>query len=316
MNTHQNARLTPVGRALLVHRVLAQHQPIPVVARDLGVSVRTARKWLARFRAEGSAGLQDRSSRPRHSPRALSRTRRRQIARLRRQRRSSLYIAQHLGLPLSTVVVAQRRLGLNRLRRLEPPRPVVRYERARPGELVHLDVKKLGRIAAVGHRITGVRVHRTRGIGWEYLHVAVDDHTRLAYAELWPDECAASAIRFLQRAAAWFAQQGIGRVERVMSDNGSAYRSRAFGAAVHALGARHLRTRPYTPRTNGKVERLIQTLLREWAYAQAYPTSLARSLALRPYLTYYNAQRPHTALGFSTPQQRLLAVNNLSINNS
>jgi transposase InsO family protein len=317
VNTHhKNARLTPAGRALLVQRMLANPRALSAIAAGMGVSARTARKWLTRFRRDGLAGLQDRSSRPRRSPRRLSRTRTRQIARLRRQRRSSLYIARHLGLPLSTVVAVQRRLGLNRLRRLEPPRAVVRYERARPGELLHLDVKKLGRIGRVGHRIHGNRRTRVRGIGWEYLHVALDDHTRLTYAELLPNERGATATAFLHRAAQWFAHRGIGRVERVMTDNGSAYVSRAFGAAVQALGARHLRTRPYTPRTNGKVERVIQTLLREWAYAQAYPTSLVRSLALRPYLAYYNTQRPHTALGFSTPHERLQSVNNVSINNS
>lgn len=307
MNTHKNARLTPAGRAVLVQRVLAVPGQLPAIAAGMGVSARTARKWLARFRAEGAAGLADRSSRPHHSPRALSRTRRRQIARLRRRRRSAPYIARYLGLPLSTVVAVQRRLGLNRLSRLEPPRPVVRYERARPGELVHLDVKKLGRIGRVGHRIHGDRSRRGRGVGWEYLHVAIDDCTRLAYAELLVDERADRATAFLRRAAAWFQRQGIARLERVMTDNGAAYVSHAFAQALAALGARHLRTRPYTPRTNGKAERLIQTLLREWAYAQAYRSSIPRALALRPYLAYYNTERPHTALGFTTPRQRLAA---------
>lgn len=305
MNVHKNARLTPRGREQLVRRIVEDGEPAAVVARAMGVSVPTARKWVRRWAAGGRAALADRSSRPHRNPTALRRTPRRQIARLRRQRRSSLYIARHLGLKLATVVRVQRQLGLNRLHRLEPPRPVVRYERARPGELLHLDVKKLGRIGQIGHRITGVRVHRTRGIGWEYLHVAVDDHTRLAYAELLPDERQERACAFLARAAAWFQQQGITRIERVMTDNGSAYVSHAFGAAVQALGARHLRTRPYTPRTNGKVERLIQTLLREWAYAHAYPTSLRRSLALRPYLAYYNTERPHTALNYLPPASRL-----------
>ena len=307
MNTHKNARLTPAGRAVLVQRVLAVPGQLPAIAAGMGVSARTARKWLARFRAEGAAGLADRSSRPHHSPRALSRTRRRQIARLRRRRRSAPYIARYLGLPLSTVVAVQRRLGLNRLSRLEPPRPVVRYERARPGELVHLDVKKLGRIGRVGHRIHGDRSRRGRGVGWEYLHVAIDDCTRLAYAELLVDERADRATAFLRRAAAWFQRQGIARLERVMTDNGAAYVSHAFAQALAALGARHLRTRPYTPCTNGKAERLIQTLLREWAYAQAYRSSIPRALALRPYLAYYNTERPHTALGFTTPRQRLAA---------
>lgn len=316
MNTYKNARLTPAGRALLVLRVTEDRWSISAVAIGMGVSVRTVFKWLARYRAEGAPGLADRSSRPQRSPRAVSRTTRRQIQKLRRQRRSSLYIAHHLGLPLSTVVRVQQRLGLNRLCRLEPPRAVIRYERAAPGELVHLDVKKLGRIGRIGHRIHGDHSRRARGSGWEFLHVAVDDHSRLTYAELLPDERQASAVAFLARAAAWFARQGIPRLERVMTDNGPAYLSHAFGRAVAALGARHLRTRPYTPRTNGKVERMIQTLLREWAYVQPYRDSLRRSLALRPYLAYYNTQRPHTALGYRSPQHRLNSVNNVPINNS
>jgi transposase InsO family protein len=310
VNVHQNARLTPAGRAQLVRRVRDEGQPIPRVAAAVGVSVRTVRKWLARFAEAGSAGLQDRSSRPHRSPRALRRTVRRRIEKLRRQRRSSLYIAQHLALPIATVVVTQRRLGLNRLHRLEPPTPVVRYERARPGELLHLDVKKLGRIGrnGVGGRLLAVQRHqgyRQAGLGWEYLHVAIDDHTRLSYAELLPDEQQGSAVAFLGRAATWFRTQGIRRIQRVMTDNGSAYVSRAFAGALHQLGARHLRTRPYTPRTNGKAERLIQTLLREWAYVRPYRSSLFRSLALRPYLAYYNTQRRHTALGFQPPISRV-----------
>jgi transposase InsO family protein len=321
VNTHKNARLTPVGRAVLVRRVLEEKEPAPEVARGMGVSERTVWKWVARFRVEGAAGLVDRSSRPRRSPRALSRARRRQILKLRRQRRSSLYIAQQLQLPLSTVVLVQRRLGLNRLRRLEPPLPVVRYERARAGELLHLDVKKLGRIGASGTRgrlVTGQRRqgYRQAGLGWEFLHVAIDDYSRVSYAELLPDEQQASATAFLGRAAAWFRHHGVGRIERVMTDNGSAYISHAFAAAVRALGAHHLRTRPYTPRTNGKAERLIQTLLREWAYVRPYRSSALRSLALRPYLTYYNTQRSHTALSLQPPVSRLSSVNNLSINNS
>lgn len=304
---HKNARLTPAGRAVLIRRILTDRRPIPEVATGMGISARTAKKWLARYRAEGAAGLENRSSRPHRSPRALSPRRRRQIVRLREQRRSSLVIARRLGLPLSTVVTVQRRLGLARLPRLQPPVPLIRYERARPGELLHLDIKKLGRITRVGHRIHGDRTTRQRGAGWEYLHVAVDDHTRLTYAELLADERGATAVGFLARAVLWFAAQGIARVERVMTDNGSAYVSRVFGAAVQALGARHLRTRPYTPRTNGKVERMIQTLLREWAYARAYGTSHRRRLALRPYLKYYNTQRPHTALGFRPPLSRLAA---------
>jgi transposase InsO family protein len=308
VNIHKNARLTPVGRSLVVHRI-ARRESITEVAREMGVSLRTVRKWVQRYRAAGEAGLTDRSSRPHRSPTALRRTPRRQIARLRRKRHSSLYIARHLQLPLSTVVRVQRRLGLNRLDRLEAPPPVVRYERARPGELLHLDVKKLGRIRRWGHRVTGTRrwQHLTRGAGWEFLHVALDDHSRLTYAELLPDERGETAAAFLTRAAAWFHARGVSRIDGVMTDNGAAYLSRAMQAALGALGARHLRTRPYTPRTNGKVERVIQTLLREWAYARPYRTSLRRSVALQHYLVYYNTQRPHTALNFLPPAHRLIS---------
>lgn len=306
-NPHKNARLTPAGRAVLVHRILVERRSLRPVAAGLGISARTAYKWIARYRLAGAAGLENRSSRPHRSPRALSSARRRQIVRLRHARRSSLVIARQLGLPVPTVVTAQRRLGLARLPRLQPPVPLVRYERARPGELLHLDIKKLGRITRVGHRIHGDRTTRERGAGWEFLHVAVDDHTRLTYAELLADERGTTATAFLARAAAWFVAQGIARIERVMTDNGSAYVSRVFGSAVQALGARHLRTRPYTPRTNGKVERMIQTLLREWAYARPYATSHRRRLALCPYLAYYNTRRPHTALGFRPPLSRLAA---------
>lgn len=316
MNSHKNARLTLAGRVNLVHRVLEQRQAIPAVAAGLQVSERTVKKWMHRYRTEGEAGLADRSSRPHRSPRALSRRKRRQILKLRRRRRSSLYIAQALQIPIATVVLTLRRLGLNRLPRLEPPRPIVRYERARPGELLHLDVKKLGRIGRVGHRIHGDPSRKSRGVGWEFLHVAIDDCTRLTYAELRPDERQVTAAQFLVRAAAWFQRHGVAAIERVMTDNGSCYRSYVFRDTVTALAARHLFTRPYTPRTNGKVERVIQTLLREWAYATPYGTSLRRSLALRPYLAYYNTARPHTALGYQSPQRRLESVNNLSINNT
>lgn len=305
---HKNARLTPVGRSRVVHRI-AHGESATQVAREVGVSPRTVWKWVHRHSIAGAAGLTDRSSRPHHSPTALRRTPRRQIARLRRHRRSSLYIARHLQLPLSTVVRVQRQLGLNRLDRLEVPQPVVRYEWARPGDLLHLNVKKLARIRRIGHRITGDRrwKHLTRGVGWEFLHVAIDDHSRVTYAELLPDERGETAAAFLARAAAWFRAHGVRRLARVMTDNGAGYLSRAFQHALGALHARHLRTRPYTPRTNGKAERVIQTLLREWAYARPYRTSLHRSLALHPYLAYYNTQRPHTALNFLPPAHRLTA---------
>lgn len=303
MNTHKNARLTPAGRLAVVTRVLAG-APVAAVARGSAVSARTVWKWLARYRAGGVAALVDRSSRPHRLARRRPRFQHRQILHRRRQRWSSLRIAQHYHLPVSTVVTALRRARLNRLARLEPPRPVVRYEVARPGELLHLDVKKLGRIGRVGHRIHGDRTTRVRGIGWEYVHVAVDDCTRLAYVEVQRDEREHTAARFLAHAVAWFAAQGI-RVVRLLTDNGSCYRSRVLRTLVDTLGLAHTFTQPYRPQTNGKAERFIRTLLSEWAYAQAYRTSGWRTLALTRYLTFYNTQRRHSALGFTTPAQRL-----------
>ena len=304
MNSHQNARLGRAGRERLVRLVAAEHWPAARAAAACGVSLRTARKWLARFRAAGGAGLGDRSSRPRRSPRRLSPTVEGEIARLRAARLSGPRIADALGLPVSTVGKALRRLGLSRLPPLAPPPPVVRYERERPGELLHIDAKKLAGIGRAGHRVHGDRTTRARGVGWEVLHVAVDDASRVAYAELRPDETARSAAAFLEAAVAWYAALGV-RVERVMTDNAWAYRSHAYRDALAALGARHLRTRPYTPRTNGKAERFIQTCLREWAYAAAYPTSAHRALALPGFLAYYNTARPHTALGHQPPCSRL-----------
>jgi len=237
----------------------------------------------------------------------LPRWRRRQIARLRQQRWSSLRIAAHLGLPVATVVQVQRRLGLARLGPVMPKPPVHRYERRIPGALVHLDIKKLGRIGRVGHRIHGDRRTRVRGIGWEYLHVAIDDATRLAYAALLPDETAASTAGFLAQAVGWFARQGI-RWRALMTDNGGGYRSHRFQALRRQLRIRHLWTRPYTPRTNGKAERFIRTCLERWAYAAAYRTSLVRARLLPEWLRYYNRERPHTALGFKTPAQRLAEI--------
>lgn len=274
------------------------------VAEGMGLSPTTVYRWWRRYRVEGDAGLRDRSSRPHRSPRARPRWQRRRIRRLRERRWSSLRIAGALGLPVSTVVHIQRRLGLARLARLEPRRPVIRYERRRPGALVHLDVKKLGRIGRIGHRIHGDRRTRVRGIGWEYVHVAVDDATRLAYAEIYPDETAVSATAFLGRAAAWFARSGV-TVRAVMTDNGGGFRGHTFAALRRQLRVQHVWTRPYRPQTNGKAERFIRTALTEWAYVQPYRTSLARASALTDFLRYYNRARRHSALGYRTPAQRL-----------
>ena len=309
MNSHKNARLGYTGRVCLVTRVLVDGWCVPEAAAAFGVSVQTVRKWLRRYRAEGETGLRDRSSRPRRSPRQIRAALERRIIALRNRRRSGLQIADALGLPLSTVGAVLRRVGLGRLPSLTPRPPIVRYERDRPGELLHIDAKKLGRIVGgVGHRITGDRTRRgpTRRIGWECLHVAIDDASRVAYAELLPDETAASAVVFLQHAVAWLATLGV-HVEAVMTDNAFCYVRRQYAEAIAALGLQHLRTRPYTPRTNGKAERFIQTALREWAYVKPYRSSAARAGALAPFLTSYNTTRPHTAHGRKPPISRLSA---------
>ena len=303
-NQHQNARTTFHSRVTIVQRVNEQKMHPRQVAEQFGVNVSTVYKWLRRFAQGGEAALRDRSSRPHRSPRRLAVQRVATIAALRRMRLSSPEIAASLALPVSSVTNELRRLGLNKLSRLEPRPPVLRYEHAAPGDMVHIDIKKLGRIDGVGHRITGDRSNRKRGSGWEYLHVCVDDHSRLAYTELLPDEKAATATGFLIRAADWFARHGV-KIHRVMTDNGSAYVSHLFRAGIAFLGARHVRTRPYTPRTNGKAERFIQTSIREWAYRQAYESSAERAAYLLPWLHDYNHRRPHAALNHRPPLSRL-----------
>ena len=309
MNTHKNARLTYARRLELARCAVQPQADQSVLARMFGVSRQTVRKWLQRYQTEGRAGLSDRPSRPHHSPRRLPRHQRRQIARQRRRHWSSVRIAQHYQLALSTVVHVQRQLGLARLDRLEPPRPIVRYEHARPGALVHLDSKKLARIVRVGHRIHGDRRgSKGCGVGWEAVHVAVDDCTRLAYVEVLEREDGACAAAFLARALMWFRQQGV-TVRALLTDNARCYtHSTAFHTVVQTERLRHRTTRPYRPQTNGKAERFIRTLLHEWAYAQAYRHSAFRSAALPRYLRYYNTVRRHSALNFTTPAQRLAAV--------
>lgn len=303
-NPHQNARTTVHSRALMVKRVMEEGMRVGEVAGQLGVSRRTVYKWLARYRQGGEVGLLNRSSRPHRSPRRLKVEIVATIAALRRRRKSSLEIAFSLSLPISTVANELRRLDLNRLPRLEVKPPAVRYEYPHPGELVHLDVKKLGRIKGVGHHIHGDRSRRGRGVGWEYLHVCVDDHSRLAYSELLPDEKATSATCFLIRASDWLKSHGV-KLQRVMTDNGSCYRSHLFQTAVKTLGARQMRTKPYTPRTNGKAERFIQTSLKEWAYKRAYHSSAERKDHLQPWLETYNHTRPHSSLNHKSPITRL-----------
>jgi transposase InsO family protein len=307
MDIHDNARSTRHGRSLMVER-LAQGWSIAAVARSQGVCAKTVRKWRDRFAAEGEAGLIDRSSRPHHSPTRLAKDQEDTIVALRRDRLSGPAIAQQLHQPLSTVGRVLRRAGLGRLAALDPKPAVIRYQREKPGELIHIDIKKLGRIDGIGHRITGDRTgqRNKRGTGWEFVHVAVDDASRLAYTEVLPNERKESAIAFTARALDWFARHGV-TVERIMSDNGSAYKSFAFRDLLVRHGIKHKRTRPYTPRTNGKAERFIQTSLREWAYARAFATSAERTEAMRPWIDAYNASRPHSALGARSPLRWLAA---------
>ena len=312
MNIHQNARLTPLGRERLVRQIESGQTP-EAAARAAGVCPRTARKWLDRFRAEGLAGLQDRSSRPHRLREPTPAATIAAIEAQRRQRFTGQQIARDLAVSPATVSRVLRRLGLNRIASLEPAAPVRRYERETPGELIHIDIKKLGRFERTGHRITGDRTgqSKSRGIGWEYLHLAIDDHSRLAYSEIFPDEKRGSCLRFLCNALRFFRRHGI-EVERVMTDNGSAFKSKRYAKALRRLGIRHRRTRPYTPKTNGKAERFVQTSLREWAYAKAYETSAQRRRELPAFLFRYNWQRPHMSLNRKTPISRLgLSEDNL-----
>jgi transposase InsO family protein len=303
MELHKNARSCPASRLLLVQRVLGG-MPVTGAASAAGVSRRTAFKWKRRFAEAGEAALVDRSSRPHGMPRQAHPDRVEEVLRLRKRRDTGPQIAARVGLSSATVARILARHGLSRLKNLEPKEPVVRYQRERPGELIHVDIKKLGRIGRVGHRIHGDRTTRVRGIGWEFVHVAIDDASRLAYAEVLPNERSPSSTGFLRRSVAWFQNRGV-KVKAVMSDNGSCYVSHRFKATCQKLKLRHLRTRPYRPRTNGKAERFIQTLLREWAYRRPYSTSSQRTDRLPRYLNRYNLRRPHAALNKRTPAQRL-----------
>ena len=312
MYLHANARLTPAARLLLVCRVRDQRWPVCEAAAAAGVSVRTAFKWLARFRAEGIEGLVDRSSRPRCSPARLAADRVAAILALRRLWYTAGQIAELLSMPISTVSLVLKRNGLGRRSALIPREQQRRYERARPGELVHIDIKKLARIDGIGHRIHADRGRQVRRgsdrrralVGYEYVHVCVDDATRLAYAEVLADERATTAVGFLRRALRFFRRMGI-RVERVMTDNGAAYVSHLHARAIGLLGVRHLRIRPRRPQTNGKAERFIRTMLEEWAYGAIYGTSDERRRALSGWLEHYNRHRPHGSLSRQTPAQRL-----------
>jgi len=312
MNVHKNARLTPQGRLLMVRRIEEQGWAVAAAAEAAGLSVRRAYEWLRRYRTGGERMLHDRSSAPVRCRNPVPAERIAEIERLRRARLTGPQIAAQLGMPQSTVGLVLRRLGLGRLAALEPKPPVVRYEHERPGDMIHLDIKKLGRIVQPSHRVTGNRRDSVRGAGWEYLHVAIDDASRLAYTEILPNERKESATGFLIRALCWFERHGV-TVARVMTDNGSAYRSKLFRETCDAAEARHVRTKPYTPRTNGKAERFIQTSLREWAYAKPYQTSEHRNQAMPPWIDTYNLSRPHAGIAGQTPWVRL---NNLFANDT
>jgi transposase InsO family protein len=308
MDLHANARTCPHSRRLAVERVERQGWTLAAAAGAAGVSVRTVSKWRRRYREEGEQGLLDRSSAPASVPSRTDEARVDVIASLRQLRMTGAEIAETLAMPGSTVSGILTRIGLGKLWRLEPLEPPNRYEKQRPGELVHVDVKKLGRIGRAGHRVHGDRRTRTRGIGWEYVHVAIDDATRLVYVEVLDDEKAVTAVGFLRRAVAHFAAFGI-RVERLMTDNGNAYRSAIHALACKALGIKHLRTRPYRPRTNGKAERFIRTMLAGWAYGAIYRDSDDRHRALNGWLDFYNRRRPHRSLGRQAPLERLQTLN-------
>ncbi len=283
------------------------------VAGAMGVSVSTAYKWRRRYRDGGLAALQDRSSRPHHSPARTPAADQARVVALRKQKRIYDRIAEQTGLSRSTVARILVRHGLNRWRDLEPAEPVIRYERERPGEILHMDIKKLGKFNRMGHRITGDRHGQSsaRGIGWEFVHVAIDDHSRIAFSQVLASERKECAIAFLKAAVAWYKRLGI-TIERVMTDRGSCYRSKAFNKVCQALGIRHIYTKPYTPKTNGKAERFIQSSLREWAYAQAYQTSEQRKKELPHWLHHYNWHRPHAGIKRQTPISRSgQNVNNL-----
>jgi transposase InsO family protein len=303
MDYHQNARLTIHSREQLARYVLEQGSTLKAAAAAFNVSAKTAAKWVCRYRKSGSAGLKDFSSRPHRSPRQTSSSLLERVLVLRRQRWNGWRIAHELKLSRATISRILRRAGLNRLRSLDPPPPVVRYEHKHPGDLIHFDIKRLARIRKPGHRVTGDRRKESRGVGYEYLHVAIDDHSRIAYSAILPDQTHHSAMRFFLMARAHYARFGIS-IRRVLTDNGSCYKHWLFGKLLHRQHVKHRFTRPYTPRTNGKAERFIQTALREWAYARSYRTSQERLENLEPWMHDYNFHRPHSSLKLNAPASR------------
>lgn len=317
MNVHKNARLTPLGREQMARAVVDQGLSQAQAARRFNTTTKTVAKWVRRFRDNGLDGLRDRSSRPHFLPSQTPLATCDAVEKLRRQRLTQAHIAAQLDLSAATVSRILRRRGLSLLSSLEPAQPRPRYERAKPGEIIHIDIKKLGRFNAIGHRITGSRTgqsnQRTNGTapGWEYVHVAIDDHSRVAFSQIKPSEKKEPAVEHLMAVVAYYRGLGI-NVERVMTDNGSCYKSKLWARTCDALGIKHIRTKPYTPQTNGKAERFIQTALREWAYATAFETSDQRRDELPRWQHRYNWHRPHASLGGNPPISRLgLTGNNL-----
>lgn len=312
MNSHKNARLTFEGRKLLIERIAVMG--LMPAASAAGISRRTARKWQQRFEQGGEQALRDRSSRPRRTRSTLDSELAQRIEQLRRARMPMRRIAVTVGRSVATISRLLAGLGLSSLKALDPVPPVVRYERDAPGELLHMDTKKLGRIVRPSHRVTGNRRDSVDGAGWEFAHVAIDDHSRVGFVQMHVDERKESAVQALKAAVAHYKALGV-TVKRLLTDNGSAYRSRLFEKTCKALGVKHTFTRPYRPQTNGKAERFIQTCLREWAYGRVWNNSAERTAWLPSFLTYYNARRPHSALGHQPPASRIYGNNLLQLNN-
>lgn len=310
MNTHKHARLTFARRLEMVKQMTLQGLDASQAGALQGVTAQTARKWLGRYLSGGEAALADASSRPICSPKAICESKALLIVELRKRRMLQSRIASYAGVSASTVSRVLARAGLSRLSDLQPSEPVVRYEHDAPGDMLHIDTKKLGRIVRPSHRVTGNRRDSVDGAGWETLFVAIDDHARIAFTAMHPDEKTPQAVAFLRNAVAYYAGLGVS-IKRLLTDNGAAFRSREFAAACNALGVQHKFTRPYRPQTNGKAERFIQSALREWAYGWTYQNSAERTQALHRWQHYYNWHRPHSGIGRITPMARLKSANNL-----
>jgi transposase InsO family protein len=309
VNTHKNARLTYARRIEMVKDMVERHLTPAAAAGAAGVSVPTARKWLGRYLVGGEPALQDRSSRPSRSPWAISSSKALAIVELRRQRLTQARIARDVGVSLSTVSRVLTRAGLSRWADLQPAEPIVRYEHGSPGDLLHIDIKMLGRIVRPGHRVTGNPRDSVAGAGWEYLFVAIDDHARISFSAMYPDERVPSAVAFLRAAVAYYRRLGI-TIKALLTDNGGAFRSKVFRQLCRELALKHRFTRFYRPQTNGKAERFIQSALREWAYAYVYQNSKQRTAALKHRIHHYNWHRPHLGIGGIAPMDRLTSARN------